>query len=66
MKHDDLSARAWEWEYEKSIFDCDYNNAVTPNSSEITVRSKEPADETIIIPGTTGEGSQEILPSPGR
>ena len=39
IKHDDLYARAWECEYEKPIFDSNYNNLVTPNSPEITVRS---------------------------
>ena len=37
-KHDDLYARAWECEYEKLIFDSDYNILVTPNSPEITAQ----------------------------
>ena len=53
IKHEDLYARACECEYEKPIFDSDYNNMVTPNSPEITARSEEAADETRIAPGTT-------------
>ena len=55
IKYDDLYARAWECEYEKAIFDSDYNNPVSPNSPEITVRSKEAADETRSTPGTIRE-----------
>ena len=32
IKHDNLYVRAWECEHEKLIFECDYNNLVTPNS----------------------------------
>ena len=45
IKHDDFYARAWECEYEKPIFDSNYNNLVIPNSPEITVRSDETVDE---------------------
>ena len=44
-KHDDFFATAWECEYEKPRFDSDYNNLVTPNSPEHTIRSEEEADE---------------------
>ena len=55
IKYDDLYARAWECEYEKAIFDSNYNNPVSPSSPEITVRSKEAADETRSTPGTIRE-----------
>ena len=32
IRHDALHARAWECEFEKPIFDGDYNNLITPNS----------------------------------
>ena len=38
IKHDDLYARAWEWEYEKLIFESDYKKLVAPNSTEMKVR----------------------------
>ena len=66
IKHDDLYARAWECEYEKPIFDSDYNNLVTPNSPEITVRSEETADEMRTTPGTIRENSPEIVPQIDR
>ena len=40
LEHDDLYARAWECEYDKPIFDSDYNNLLAPNSSEVTLRSE--------------------------
>ena len=54
-QHDDLYARAWECEYDKSIFDSDSDNVMSPNSPEVTVRSGEEADATRSTPGTTQE-----------
>ena len=62
IKHDGLYARAWECEHDKPIFDSDRDNLVSPNSPEITVRSREKADETKSTPGTTQEDSSNILP----
>ena len=59
IKHDDLYARAWECEYDKSIFDSDSDNVVSPNSP---VRSGEEADATSSTPGTTQEDSSNIPP----
>ena len=44
IKHDDLYARAWECDYDKTKFDSNYNNLVAPNSPEIRIRSHEAAD----------------------
>ena len=60
FQHDDLYARAWECEYDKPKFDSDYNNLVTPNSPEVTIRSEEAADETTPTPGTKRENSQKL------
>ena len=62
IKHDDLYARAWECEYDKSIFDSDSDNVVSPNSPEVTVRSGEEADAPRSTPGTTQEDSSNIPP----
>ena len=62
IKQDDLNARAWECEYDKHIFDSDYNNLVTPISPEVTIRSEEAADEMRSTPGTIRENSPEIIP----
>ena len=66
IKNDGLYARAWECEYEKPIFDSDYNNLVTPNSPQITIRSEEAADEMRSTPGTIWENSPETIPQPDR
>ena len=63
IKHDDLYARAWECEYDKSIFDSDSGNVVSPNSPEVTVRSGEETDATGSTPGTTQEVSSNIAPT---
>ena len=62
IKHDDLYARAWECEYDKPIFDSDSDNAVSPNSTEVTVRTEEEANATRSTPGTIQEDSSNILP----
>ena len=62
LKHDDLYARAWEFEYETSIFDNGQHELDSDNSLEITVRHDLPNDETCTIPGTIQEESSEILP----
>ena len=66
IKNDDWYARAWECEYEKPIFDSDYNNLVTPKLLEITVRSEEAANELRSTPGTIRENSPEISPQADR
>ena len=62
IQHDDLYARAWECEYDKSIFDNDSDNVMSPNSPEVTVRLGEEADATRSTPGTTQEDSSNIPP----
>ena len=59
-KYDDLYARAWECEYDKPIFDSDYNILVSPDSLEITVRSDEAADEMRSTPGTIERIPQKL------
>ena len=66
IKHDDLYARAWEYEKENPIFDSDYNNLVTPNWPEITVQSGEAADEMSSTPGTIRENSRDTFSSDGQ
>ena len=62
IKHDDLYARAWESEYETSIFDNDQHEPDRGNSPEVTVRHDLQNDETCTIPGTIQEDSPGILP----
>ena len=64
--HDDLYARAWECEYDGPINDTDYNNLVTPNSPEITIRSEQAVDQVRSTPGIILENSPEITPQTDR
>ena len=64
ITHDDLYARAWECEYDKPIFDSDYNNLAAPSTPEITIRSEQTADEMRNTPVITPENSPEITPQP--
>ena len=61
IKHDDLYARAWEFEYEKPIFDAENNNARPPNSPEIPVQSNVSTEEMRNTPGTAHECSRKFL-----
>ena len=61
IKHDDLCARAWECENDEPISDSDYNNLAPPSSPEITIRSKQAADEMGITPGTIPGSSPEYI-----
>ena len=66
INHDDLYARARECENEKSLFDSDYKNSVTPKSPEITEKPEVAADGTNIIPGIVREVYTKILPQADR
>ena len=66
IKHDDLYARAWEFEYDEPIFDSDYKNLITPSSPEITIRSEQAGDEKRSTPGTIPRNSPEVIPQPDR
>ena len=61
IKHDDLYARAWECDYERPIFDAEYDNAEPLNSSETAVRSDLPTGETWSTRGTSRERSPELF-----
>ena len=61
LKLDDLYARAWEFEYEKPIFDAENNNATPTNPPEIPVQSDISTEEMRNIPITAHECSPEIF-----
>ena len=60
LKHDDLFARAWEYDYEQPIFDAENNNTPPLKSHEIPVQSDFSTEEMRNTPGTTHECSPEI------
>ena len=57
LNHDDLYARAWEFDYEQPIFDTENNNAAPPNP----VQSDFSTEETKSTPGHTHECSLQIF-----
>ena len=62
LKHDDLYARAWEFDYEQPVFDAENKNAAPPKSPEIPVQSDFSTEEMRNTPGTTNECCPEIFP----
>ena len=64
--HENLYARAWEYDYEQPIFDAGSNNATPPNAQENPVQSDFSTDETRNTPRTAHECSLEIFPHTGE
>ena len=62
LKHDDLYARAWEYDYEQPIFDAENNNVPPPKSQKNPVQSDFSTEELRNTLGTTHECSPEIYP----
>ena len=62
LRHDDLYARAWEYNYIQPNFDAENNNAAPPKSQEIPVQSDFSTEVMRKTPGTTHECSPEIFP----
>ena len=63
LHHDDLYARAWEYEYDQPLFDNENDNAVPPNSKEILVQSDFSTEEKKNTPGKPHVCSPEIFPN---
>ena len=62
LHHDDLYARAWEYDFEQPIFDAENDNEAPPNQREIQVQSDLSTEETRNTQGTTHQCSPEIFP----
>ena len=63
LHHDDLNARAWEYDYDQPIFVNENDNAVPPNSQEILVQSDFSTEEMRNTPGKPHVCSPEIFPN---
>ena len=63
LHHDDLYARAWEYDYDQPIFDNENDNAVPPNSQEILVQPDFSTEEMRNTPGKPHVCSPEIFPN---
>ena len=62
LYHDDLYARAWEYDFEQPIFDAENDSETPPNQREIQIQSDLPTEETRNTQGTTHQRSPEIFP----
>ena len=62
FSHDDLYARAWEYDYDQPLFDAENKNAAPPNSHAIPVQSDFSMEEMRNTPGATHEFSPEFFP----
>ena len=62
LNHNDVYARAWEYDYEQPTFDAENNNAAPPTSPEIPKQSDFSTEEMRNTPGPTHECSPEIFP----
>ena len=62
LNHDDLYARAWEYDYEQPIFDAENDNAAPPNLQEFPVRSDFSTEEMRNPPGGKHECSPDFFP----
>ena len=65
LHHDDLYARAWEYDFEQPIFDAEKDNAAPPLSQEILVQSDYSSEEMRNAPGSPHVCSSEIFPDTG-
>ena len=61
--HDDLYARAWEYDFEQPIFDAENDNAVPPSQREIQVQSDFSTEELMNTPGNPHMCSPDISPN---
>ena len=62
LYHDDLYARAWEYDFEQPIFDAENDNAAPLNQREIPVQSDFSTEEMRNTRGNTHECSPEFFP----
>ena len=63
LNHDDLFARAWEYDYEQPIFDAENNKTAPPNLQEIPLQSDNSTEETRNTPGNPHVCSPENFPN---
>ena len=61
LNHDDLYARAWEYDFEQPIFDAENDNAAPPNQREIPVKSDFSTEEMRNTQGNPHVCSPEVF-----
>ena len=62
LHHDDLYARAWEYDFEQPMFDAENDKAAPPNLQEIPLQSDYSTEEMRNTPGNPHVCSPEIFP----
>ena len=62
LNHDDLYARAWEYDFEQPIFDAENDDAAPPNQREIPVQSDFSTEEMRNTQGIPHVCSPEVFP----
>ena len=62
LNHDDLYARAWEYDFEQPIFDAENDKAAPPNLQGIPLQSDYSTEEMRNTPGNPHVCSVEIFP----
>ena len=62
LHHDDLYARAWEYDFEQPIFDAENDKAAPPNLQEIPLQSDYPTEEMRNTPGNPHVCCPEVFP----
>ena len=63
LNHDDLYARAWEYDFEQPIFDAENDNEAQTNSQEIPVQSDFSTEEMRNTPGNPHVCSPDFFPN---
>ena len=61
LHHDDLYARAWEYDFEQPFFDAENDKAAPPNLQEIPLQSDYSPEEMRNTPGNPHACSPEIF-----
>ena len=63
LNHDDLYARAWEYDFEQPFFDAENDNETPPNQQEIPIQSDFSTKDVRNTPGNPHVCSPEIFPN---
>ena len=66
LHHDDLYARAWEYDFEQPIFDAENDKAAPPNLQEFPLQSDHSTEEMRNKLGNPHVCSTEIFPDTGK
>ena len=66
LYHDNLYARAWEYDFQQPVFDAENDNAAPPNLQEFPLQSDYSTEELRNTPGEPHVCSPENFPDTGE